>query len=132
MNIVNYLSKDLLSKVELNKRIGTLSITGKLISLYPTDSWLKVNRWLEENTVNPIKKLTIQLDCINSGNVVELVTFIRKMNNRMNSNIEINWEYDSENEDMKELGEDIHAITKVPFVLNSIGNYSTNRIESYA
>lgn len=132
MNIVNYLSKDLLSKVELNKRIGTLSITGKLISLYPTDSWLKVNRWLEENTVNPIKKLTIQLDCINSGNVVELVTFIRKMNNRMNSNIEINWEYDSENEDMKELGEDIHAITKVPFVLNSIGNYSTKRIESYA
>ena len=132
MKIAKYISKDSESIVELNDQKGEITIKGRFISIEPSEIWSKTNNWIANYKARTAKKtiINLQFEYINTGNVIALFSWINAIGklSENNNNIQINWQFEDGDDDMKELGEDINAVSKFPISFESLEcvNFSPN------
>lgn len=93
-------------------------ISGRSIPENSIEFYRPVNEWIEKygEQPNPNTKLEIKLEYFNTSSSKCLVEIFRRFEKiHLNgSNIEIQWFYEEEDEDMMESGEDFKEIVKVP------------------
>lgn len=73
-----------------------------------------INQYLESPQKSTI--VNIQLDYFNTNSARSIFDLLNRLNNINNShNVVINWYYDSDDDDMREVGEDLHKMLKSDF-----------------
>ena len=108
-------------EISLNAITGDLSFLGRSL---PEDSsvfYKPVFSWLDEYTMNPAKKTSVifGLDYFNTASAKAIFSIIVKFDklSKNNHQININWLYDEDDEDMKELGEEYQDLFSIPIEL---------------
>ncbi len=108
-------------EISLNAITGDLSFLGRSL---PEDSsvfYKPVFSWLDEYTMNPAKKTSVifGLDYFNTASAKAIFSIIVKLDklSKNNHQININWLYDEDDEDMKELGEEYQDLFSIPLEL---------------
>ena len=108
-------------EISLNAITGDLSFSGRSL---PEDSsvfYKPVFSWLDEYTMNPAEKTSVifGLDYFNTASAKAIFSIIVKFNELSKNNhpISINWLYDEDDEDMKELGEEYQDLFSISIEL---------------
>lgn len=106
----------------LDKTIATIS--GRLIALEADSIWEPVNEWLEEYIKSPNEHtaLNLELDYINTRNVVELFKILKKIEKSelKSKSVCINWICETGDYDMADLGYDMNVLCGLPFKLKYV------------
>jgi len=101
-------------RVEMNLD-GTLSIEGRSL---PLDSYLffdPIIKWVKEITSNDIN-FSIRLDYINTCSVKNLLIIFQLLKtNPVVTSMTINWYYEEDDEDSRDLGQEFESIIGIPF-----------------
>ena len=107
--------------ISLDAKTGHLSFSGRSL---PEDSsvfYKPVFSWLEEYTKNPAEKTSVifGLDYFNTASAKAIFSIIVKFDKLFENNqpVSINWLYDEDDEDMKELGEEYQDLFSIPIKL---------------
>lgn len=99
---------------------GVMHITGRSIPDDPNDFWLPVLSWLESYVLNPNQKTVVQinLEYFDISSSKRILMFMYKLNELVEKgkDVQVEWYYRSEDEDMYEVGQDYAYMVKVPFV----------------
>lgn len=105
-------------RVTLNKN-GMLEIAGKSIPEDAEDFFAPVLKWLETYVENPAPKtiLSINLEYFNIASSKRILFILYKLNDLVgkNSDVNVKWIYDDQDEDMFEVGQDYAFMVKIPF-----------------
>lgn len=100
--------------LEMNGSTGQITITGRAIDYNPNEFWSSVLSWTKDYLENSFTKTTIDLnfEYLNTLNTTNLFTFLKlvKFMGSKKSDIQINWLYEDNDEDMHELGEDFNSL----------------------
>ncbi|MEY4602860.1 MAG: hypothetical protein RIT43_152 [Bacteroidota bacterium] len=102
--------------LELNGENGTITVKGRAIDYNPNEFWATIFDWMADYLENPLKSTTINLhfEYINTLSTKKLFVLLKliEFNTGKNTNIQINWISDADDEDMIELGQDINSLLK--------------------
>ena len=106
-------------KVRFNPEKGILEIKGRFIPENAIEYFIPIYEWLDEyaKTPAPNTEVHLQLEYLNDSSskcmfdVLKKLMFILKGGNQ----VEINWYYPPDDEDIYETGEDYQSIFKIPF-----------------
>jgi len=106
--------------VNFNNENGKFKIVGRSIPENPELFFDQIFIWLKEYFLNPQDStiLEIQLEYINSGSskfILELLQIIQS--NQHNTNCEINWFYEEDDEAIFDLGKHFQSLLDFPFNL---------------
>ncbi len=101
---------------------GLLEIKGKSIPENSLEFYRPVFEWLDSYSQSPAPstKFKVALEYFNTSSSKCLLDILRRLetlNGSGKSNVQVEWYYDSDDEDMLEAGEDYKAIVKLPFDL---------------
>jgi hypothetical protein len=103
---------------------GVLTLKGRSIPENSIDFFKPLHDWIEEYFQNPNEttRVEIKLEYFNTSSSKSMLDLFKKMEsfNGTLSNIEINWFYEEDDEDMLEAGEDYQAILNVPVHMISV------------
>ena len=100
---------------------GLLQIKGRSIPEHPIKFYQPLEGWLKDYINTKPQKITflIYLDYMNSHSIECMLILLRCLGkystNNPNSNIKVEWIYDEDDEDIESLGQDLEAITRMPF-----------------
>ncbi len=108
-------------KLSFDNEHGLFEISGRSIPENSIEFYKPVLDWLDAYGDLPIEKtkLLIKLEYFNTSSSKCLVDIFRRLE-KMHANstqVEVEWYYDEEDEDMLESGEDFKEIIKVPIQL---------------
>lgn len=96
-------------------------IQGRSIPENSVDFYRPVMQWLEEYRRNPNEKtrLVVRLEYFNTSSSKCLVDLLRKLEkiHLDGKQVELEWYYEEQDEDMKESGEDFKEILKIPIFM---------------
>lgn len=105
--------------VDFNGQTGDMTIKGRSIPDSPDEFWNKVLNWFERYVVEPTSKTTfnIDLEYFNVSSSKRILSLLYKLNRLAENgfNVEVNWYYREDDEDMFEVGQDYAYMVKVPF-----------------
>jgi hypothetical protein len=105
--------------VSFDGETGALSLKGRSIPENSIEFYKPLVDWLDGYASSPQPKTTcvIQLEYFNTSSSKCLLDLFKKMEsmNKSGNEIEINWYYEEDDEDMLEAGEDYQSIINVPF-----------------
>ncbi len=106
--------------VNFDPEKGVVEIKGRSIPENSIEFYKPLIDWLNEYSEKPqtSTEVNIQLEYFNTSSskcILDLFKKMEQINEADNSNIKINWYYESDDEDMLEAGEDYDAIIKIPF-----------------
>lgn len=105
--------------VEFNYNIGTIKISGKMISENPMEFFDQLDAMLDRFSLLQKPSLTanIYLDYFNSVSSKGFLKFLRKIISVKENgvSVEINWYYQKDDIELKEAGEDYAFILQYPF-----------------
>lgn len=137
MNTKMYFSNDTSSMTEWNKEKHLMTIKGRMLSLTPSDVWNNLNNWLVNLETSPVKSKTtieIQLDYINTMNLIALCSFVKKVSalSIEEKLFDIRWKYENGDEDMCELGKDIQSIVDLPMDIQATSVPMQGPLAAYA
>jgi len=111
-------------KISLNKETGQLSFKGRSL---PEDSaafYKPVFEWLNQYTQNLPTKTDVlfELDYFNTSSAKAIFSIFVKLDELFQTShpISIRWNYDEEDEGMKDLGEEYQDLFKIPIQLVKI------------
>ncbi len=109
--------------VILNKQENNFEISGRSLPEEVMSFYAPVMDWLEEYVRNPNDKtiFKLKLDYINSASqraIQELLTVLEKIKEQ-GRDIEIDWYFMADDDDMKEAGEEYSEIIDIPFNFKS-------------
>jgi len=101
---------------------GKFSISGKSISENTPKFYQPVFDWLENYGKEAAKetRLSVQLDYFNTSSAKVLLDLFKRFEKLANTEVEIDWFYNEDDEDMQEAGENYQSISKVKFTIKSI------------
>jgi hypothetical protein len=106
-------------RVQLNATTGMLEFKGRSTSENALEFYRPILNWIKEYAKNPqpTTTLSLQLDYFNSSSSKCLLDIIRNVSRVQTANhtVVINWLYQADDVDMKETGEDLESLAKVPF-----------------
>jgi hypothetical protein len=111
-------------EVNFDANSGQLLIKGRSIPENSIEFYKPVYEWIDayaaKTAVNTT--LVVQLDYFNTSSSKCLLDILRKMEGlkKSGATVTIDWCYESDDEDMKEAGEDYESIVTVPFTYKSI------------
>lgn len=99
------------------KRDGGLLLKGRSIPENSIEFYKPILDWIEEYGKSPKDKtvLNVQLEYFNTSSSKCILDVFKKLETLTDTNIEINWYYEEDDEDMLEAGEDYQAIIDIPF-----------------
>ncbi|MCQ2607480.1 MAG: DUF1987 domain-containing protein [Bacteroidales bacterium] len=102
---------------------GIFDLKGRSIPENSVEFYKPVLEWLDQYATQAQAKtvLNVQLEYFNTSSSKCILDLLKKFEKiSENSDVIINWHYESDDEDMMETGEDYKEIIKVPFNLVEI------------
>ena len=105
-------------EISFDPSSGKFMISGRSIPENSIEFYKPVNEWIDNYEKSPNQKtiLEIKLEYFNTSSSKCLVEIFRKFEkiHLKGADIEVQWYYEEEDEDMLESGEDFKEIIKVP------------------
>lgn len=107
---------------------GTFEITGRSIPENSIEFYKPLLEWLDSYSTKkniPSTNLQVRLEYFNTSSSKCLLEIFKRMELIVRNGIsaKITWQYEEEDEDMKELGEDFKEILQIPVELIPVKNY---------
>ncbi|NBC83217.1 MAG: DUF1987 domain-containing protein [Bacteroidetes bacterium] len=103
---------------------GVLEIKGRSIPENSIEFYKPLVDWLEDYTDTPNKttKVNVQLEYFNTSSSKCILDVFKKLESihKGKGEVQINWYYEEDDEDMLEAGEDYESIIRVPFKMIEI------------
>lgn len=107
-----------------NKGTATLEMKGRSILKDVTDFYLPVMQWFNFILIQkpPAFRAVFAMEYFNTHSSRVLLEMVRNMEKLQNAGgkVLIDWYYEEEDEEMKDFGEDLGHITRVPIRLQSL------------
>ncbi len=105
-------------EISFDASTGVFNLKGRSIPENSVEFYKPVLEWLDQYATQSQAKtvLNVQLEYFNTSSskcILDLLKKFEKISG--NSDVIINWHYESDDEDMMETGEDYKEIIKVPF-----------------
>jgi len=105
--------------VQFNAKDGIIEIKGRSIPENSVEFYKPLVDWLEDYKSAPLDKtkVNIQLEYFNTSSSKCILDVFKKLEaiHKGKQEVEINWYYEEDDEDMLEAGEDYESIIRVPF-----------------
>jgi len=100
---------------------GIIEIKGRSIPENSIEFYKPMIEWLEEYSRNPAKRTVVnfQLEYFNTSSSKCILDLFKKLEtiHKQNKNVNVNWYYEEDDEDMLEAGEDYESIIRIPFTM---------------
>ena len=110
--------------VKFNSEEGVIEIKGRSIPENSVEFYKPLVDWLEDYKSGPLPKtlVNIQLEYFNTSSSKCILDVFKKLEaiHKGKNEVEINWYYEEDDEDMLEAGEDYESIIRVPFKMIEI------------
>lgn len=99
---------------------GVVEIRGRSIPENSIEFYKPLMDWLDKYAFSPkaLTNVNIQLEYFNTSSskcILDVFKKLESINKGGNSQVQINWHFEEDDEDMSEAGEDYQAIINVPF-----------------
>lgn len=104
--------------VNFDAENGKLELRGRSIPENSIEFYRPLNEWIDAYTNAPksATAIDIKLEYFNTSSskcILDLFKKLEKLTD--NSQVQVNWYFEEDDEDMEEAGEDYQAIIKLPF-----------------
>lgn len=103
---------------------GVFEIKGRSIPENSVEFYKPLNEWLDQYMQVPLDKtiVNIRLEYFNTSSSKCILDVFKRLEtiHKSKHDVEINWFYEEDDEDMLEAGEDYDSIIKVPFKMVEI------------
>lgn len=110
--------------VQFSSKDGIIEIKGRSIPENSVEFYKPLVDWLELYKASPLDKtkVNIQLEYFNTSSSKCILDVFKKLEaiHKGKNEVEINWYYEEDDEDMLEAGEDYESIIRVPFKMIEI------------
>ena len=110
--------------IRFDSKEGIFEIKGRSIPENSVEFYKPLNEWLDLYMQGPLDKTTvnIRLEYFNTSSSKCILDVFKRLEaiHRSKHDVEINWYYEEDDEDMLEAGEDYDSIIKVPFKMIEI------------
>jgi len=110
--------------IKFDVREGVFEIKGRSIPENSVEFYKPLNEWLDQYMQVPLDKtiVNIRLEYFNTSSSKCILDVFKRLESihRAKHDVEINWFYEEDDEDMLEAGEDYDSIIKVPFKMIEI------------
>jgi len=110
--------------VKFDANEGIIEIKGRSIPENSIEFYKPLVDWLEEYKKDPLSmtKVNIQLEYFNTSSSKCILDVFKKLEaiHKAKHNVEVNWYYEEDDEDMLEAGEDYESIIRIPFKMIEI------------
>lgn len=111
-------------EINFDYESGIVEIKGRSIPENSIEFYKPMIDWLEEYAKTPQSKTTvnIQLEYFNTSSSKCILDVFKKLEviAKDGKDVEVNWFYEEDDEDMLEAGEDYQSIIKIPFKMIEI------------
>jgi hypothetical protein len=105
--------------VKFDKGSGVLELRGRSIPENSIDFFKPLNDWVEVYGKDPQSATTVdmRLEYFNTSSSKCILDFFKKLEaiNGKGTQVQVNWYFEEDDEDMEEAGEDYQAIIALPF-----------------
>jgi hypothetical protein len=112
--------------VKFDAEQGIIEIKGRSIPENSIEFYKPLVDWLEDYKSDPLPKTTvnIQLEYFNTSSSKCILDVFKKLEaiHKSKNEVEINWYYEEDDEDMLEAGEDYESIIRIPFKMIEIAD----------
>ncbi len=110
--------------IKFDSKDGVFEIKGRSIPENSVEFYKPLNEWLDQYMQTPLDKtvVNIRLEYFNTSSSKCILDVFKRLEaiHRSKHDVEINWFYEEDDEDMLEAGEDYDSIIKVPFKMIEI------------
>jgi hypothetical protein len=110
--------------IKFDEKEGIFEIKGRSIPENSVEFYKPLNEWLDNYMQVPLDKtvVNIRLEYFNTSSSKCILDVFKRLEaiHRTKHDVEINWYYEEDDEDMLEAGEDYDSIIKVPFKMIEI------------
>jgi hypothetical protein len=110
--------------IKFDAEEGIFEIKGRSIPENSVEFYKPIVDWLEEYKESPREKtvVDIRLEYFNTSSSKCILDVFKKLEaiHKSKNNVEVNWYYEEDDEDMLEAGEDYESIIRVPFKMIEI------------
>ena len=110
--------------IKFDDKDGIFEIKGRSIPENSVEFYKPLNEWLDNYMQVPLDKtvVNIRLEYFNTSSSKCILDVFKRLEaiHRSKHDVEINWFYEEDDEDMLEAGEDYDSIIKVPFKMIEI------------
>ncbi len=110
--------------VNFNAEKGILEVKGRSIPENSIEFYKPLVDWLEEYAQSPLSKtqVNVHLEYFNTSSSKCILDVFKKLEtiHKNKYDVQINWYYEEDDEDMLEAGEDYESIIRVPFKMIEI------------
>ena len=110
--------------VKFDEMEGVFEIKGRSIPENSVEFYKPLNEWLDNYMQTPLDKtvVNIRLEYFNTSSSKCILDVFKRLEaiHKTKHDVEINWFYEEDDEDMLEAGEDYDSIIKVPFKMIEI------------
>ncbi|MCO4814317.1 MAG: DUF1987 domain-containing protein [Flavobacteriales bacterium] len=110
--------------INFNPTNGLMEIKGRSIPYDSDDYWMPILNWFESYVVAPFQSTVfkINLEYFNISSSKRILFLLYKLNeiSEKGLDVQVEWEYKSDDEDMYEVGQDYAYMVKVPFKFKEI------------
>jgi hypothetical protein len=110
--------------IHFDSKEGVFEIKGRSIPENSVEFYKPLNEWLDTYMQSPLEKtsVNIKLEYFNTSSSKCILDVFKRLESihRAKHDVEINWYYEEDDEDMLEAGEDYDSIIKVPFKMIEI------------
>lgn len=100
-------------------KYGLIQMQGRSIPEDPIAFYQPLYDWIDLYVLDPSDEtlINIDIDLMNTGSSKCILDFLMRLNKayKNNSHMKINWHYDSEDEDMLQMGQDLRSFLEIPF-----------------
>jgi hypothetical protein len=112
--------------IKFDSKAGIFEIKGRSIPENSVEFYKPLVDWLESYKDEPLPKTTIEvrLEYFNTSSSKCILEVFKKLEaiHKAKNEVEVNWYYEEDDEDMLEAGEDYESIIRVPFKMMEITN----------
>lgn len=112
--------------VKFDAEQGVIEIKGRSIPENSIEFYKPLVDWLEDYKSDPLPKtkVNIQLEYFNTSSSKCILDVFKKLEaiHKSKNEVEINWFYEEDDEDMLEAGEDYESIIRIPFKMIEIAD----------
>jgi len=110
--------------INFNPTNGLMEIKGRSIPYDSDDYWMPILNWFESYVVTPFQSTVfkINLEYFNISSSKRILFLLYKLNEIADKglDVQVEWAYKSDDEDMYEVGQDYAYMVKVPFKFKEI------------
>ncbi len=119
MRILKIKQTKVTPKVEFDSINNTLTFEGKILCDNTPEFFEPINNWLQEYELEAADKtaLNFSLEYLNTSSSKYLLNMLKRFEklNQGGKKVEVNWNYEADDDDIKEAGEDFHQMVDMPF-----------------